>query len=68
MPTKIQGLLQPLPIPEQVWEDISIDFITHLPMSTGHSVIWVICDRLTKYAHFLALTTYFTAQQLAKRF
>jgi len=68
MPTKVQCLLQPLPIPEQVWEDISMDFITHLPMSIGNSVIWVICDRLTKYAHFLALLTHFTAQQLASRF
>jgi len=68
MPTKTQGLLQPLPIPKQEWEDISMDFITHLPVSSGHSVIWVLCDRLTKYVHFIALPTHFTAQQLAKRF
>ena len=30
--------------------------------------IWVISDTLTQYAHFIALPTHFTAQQLTKRF
>jgi len=61
LPTKPHGLLQPPSLPNQVWEDLSMDFITHLPASVGHSVIWVICDRLTKYAHFLALPKQFNA-------
>ncbi|XP_077231513.1 uncharacterized protein LOC143864475 [Tasmannia lanceolata] len=39
------GLLQPLNIPEQVLEDLSLDFITHLPTSHSFSVILVVVHR-----------------------
>lgn len=68
LPQKPMGLLQPLPIPSQVWEDISMDFITHLPQISGKSMIWVIIDRLSKYAHFVALPGQFSATTLAPIF
>lgn len=46
------GLLQPLEIPHQVWENLSMDFITHLPTSQGYTCIFVVVDKLFKAAHF----------------
>lgn len=62
------GLLQPLPIPAGVWEDLSMDFITHLPSSHGFTVILVIVDRYSKASHFGALPTNFSAFKVASLF
>jgi hypothetical protein len=61
-------VLQALPTPSKVWEELTMDFITHLPNSFGHTVIYVVCARLTKYAHFIALPTKVSAIDLAGRF
>lgn len=53
---KPYGLLHPLDTPHQVWEDISMDFITNIPSSANRTVIWVVVDQLSKFAHFIPLT------------
>ena len=62
------GLLQPLPIPSLVWDEITMDFITGLPLSRGYSAILVVVDRLTKSAHFGPLPSNFTAHKTAELF
>ncbi|GJX25327.1 ty3-gypsy retrotransposon protein [Tanacetum coccineum] len=62
------GLLQPLPTPTAVWEDVSMDFITGLLASKGLTVILVVVDRFSKYAHFDTLPTSFNAPKVVGLF
>ena len=44
-----------------------MDFVTHLPWtSRGHDAVWVIVDRLTKSAHFLAMRMTFTLEEFCR--
>lgn len=72
---KPYGLLEPLPTADRAWGSISMDFITKLPSSTtpdGTNVkydsIWVVVDRLTKWAYFVPFRETTTAEQLAYLF
>ncbi|CAN6712631.1 unnamed protein product [Malus baccata var. baccata] len=48
------GRMQPLPVPQWKWENITMDFVYKLPRTrNGFDGIWVIVDQLTKSAHFI---------------
>ncbi|GJP43495.1 hypothetical protein CLOM_g2947 [Closterium sp. NIES-68] len=55
---KKEGLLQTLPVPEQPWQVVSLDFITGLPPTTGsHDAILVVIDKFSKMGHFIPTHT-----------
>jgi len=62
------GLLQPIQILKEVWEDVSMDFIEGLPKSFGKEVIFVVVKRFNKYAHFAALNHPFSAMDVVQTY
>lgn len=68
---KKKGLLRPLPIPSQIWQEISMDFITGLPPSGPEktTILLVITDRLSKGLILIPVPPdMFDAEGLAKLF
>jgi len=68
--TKIQhrlptGELQLLPIPEECWDVISMDFISELPESGGYDSIMVAINTIGKRFHFVKTVTMVTATRAA---
>nr|KYP43739.1 Retrotransposable element Tf2 [Cajanus cajan] len=62
------SLLHPLPIPNVIWEDLSLDFIISLPSFSGNIVILVVVDCFSKGAYFGTLPTHFTTFKVAQLF
>ena len=60
-------MTQEINIPTWKWDVISKDFIIRLPRTRKqHESIWVIVDNMTKYSHFLAVKTTYSAEDYAK--
>ena len=49
--------MKPLPIPSRPWTNVTLDFVTDLPISNGYNAILMVVDCLTKERHYISCTT-----------
>lgn len=63
------GLLRPLPVPKEPWDQISMDFIVGLPITeAGHNACTVWVDKVTKKVIFAPGKNTDTAETVANTF
>ena len=60
--------LQPLLIPAERWDTISVDFVVELPESQGHDAIMVVVDSVCKCIHIIPMHTTVTASGTVQLF
>src|ERR1700735_229860 len=60
------GELHPLPMPDEPWDTISVDFIVELPQSEGKDSVMVVVDSVTKHGHFIDTVTTISAASSAR--
>ena len=51
------SLLKPLPIPSCPWTNITLDFVTGLPINNSYNVILMVVDCLIKEKHYIPFST-----------
>lgn len=63
------GLIKPLPVPTQRWEQISMDLYSGIPLTArGNNCVVAFVDRLSKRVHLVACSTKATAADVAEIF
>ena len=61
-------LLQPLLVPNQAWEIISMDFIEGFPKSGKFDGVFVVVDKFSRYAHLIPISHPYSAVLIASLF
>lgn len=56
-PKALSGLLQLTSPPNSIWEDITMDFVTSVPIYQGNIVMMVVIAHFLKAGHFEMLPT-----------
>ena len=62
------GKLKLSEVPEKPWTHLMVDFITKLLVVARKDVILVVCDRLSKIAHFVVTTEGTSVERLTRLF
>jgi len=62
------GKLMPNAVPKKLWTYILVDFITKLLLAWGYDSILVVCDRITKMAHFVLTIEKTSVEEVARLF
>ena len=65
---EVAGKLKLSEVPEKPWTHLTVDFITKLLVVAGKDAILVVCNRLSKMTHFVAITEGTSAEGLVRLF
>ena len=65
---KVAEKLKLSEIPEKLWTHLTVDFIMKLLIVAGKNAILVVCNRLSKITHFVAIIEGTSVEGLARLF
>ena len=66
MTEELVGKLKLSEVPQKTWTHLTVDFIMKLLIVVGKNAILVVCNRLSKITHFVAMTEGTSAEGLAR--